>query len=244
MGSAIAGSTRELSDRYAVLPLDLCEHEVFQQYWTQDKPEARVPRAVAKRMASAAVLEFGLSSRLGRTLELTGAVTAHVDAGDLDDAVEAALAAVARQDGQLSLDGPDGRQGWDPQRTTAWARGLLERVRTQGGIAHDWLWKFAVTGNRHSIWSGRPRNEDMPAFPAQRPAPSFPTSARHSEAFDSIIGRTWFLTWTARALGVPIPPQRSRSGSPPSTWRRPSSSAARNDVWPHRIRCPAAASAG
>jgi hypothetical protein len=198
IGPAIVDSARNLPDQYAVLPPDLREHQVFRQYWTKEKPEARVLRAVAKRMSFAAVLEFGLSSRVGRTLELTGAATAHVDVEDLEDAVEAALVAAARQDVQLTLDGVG------PQQTTAWARGILERVRTQGGIAHDWLWKFAVTGNRHSIWGGRPRNEGMPAFPAQRPAPSFPTSARHSEAFDSIIGpRTWYATWTARVLGVP-----------------------------------------
>ncbi|WP_219419591.1 DEAD/DEAH box helicase [Pseudonocardia nigra] len=198
VGPAIATSADTLSDRYAVLPPDLRDHQVFQQYWTQTEPEARVLRAVAKRMAFAATLEFGLSSRTGRTLELTGAVTAHVHAEDLQDIVEAALAVVARQDVQLTLDGVG------PQRTTAWARGILERIRTHGGIAHDWLRKFALTGNRHSIWGGRPRNEGMPAFPAQRPAPSFPTSARHSDAFDSIIGpRTWYSTWTARVLGVP-----------------------------------------
>ena len=198
VGPAIAAGARDLSHRYAVLPPDLREHQVFRHYWTTENPEVRVLRAVAKRMAFSAVLEFGLSSRVGRTLERTGAVTAHVEVDDLDAVVEAALAAAARQDVQLALDGVG------PQRTTAWARGILERIRTQGGIAHDWLWKFAATGNRHSIWGGRPRNEGMPAFPAARAAPSFPTSARHSEAFDSIIGpRTWYATWTARALGVP-----------------------------------------
>lgn len=198
VGPAIATGARELPDRYAVLPPDLREHQVFRQYWTHEEPEARVLRAVAKRMAFAAALEFGLSSRVGRTLELTGAVTAQVAVDDLDLIVARALDVVARQDVQLSLDGVG------PQETLAWARGIVERIRTRGGIAHDWLWKFAVTANRHSIWGGRPRNEGMPAFPAQRPAPSFPTTTRHSEAFDSIIGpRTWYATWTARALGVP-----------------------------------------
>jgi ATP-dependent helicase YprA (DUF1998 family) len=198
VGDAVASSARTLSDRYAVLPPDLREHEVFRGYWTVDEPEARVLRAVARRMAFAAVLEFGLSSRTGRTLELTGAVTAHVHVDDLPVAVASALEVVAGQDIQLALDGVG------PQRTTAWARGIVERIRTQGGIAHGWLHKFVQTSNRHSIWGGRPRLEGMPAFPAQRPAPSFPTTARHSDAFDSIIGpRNWYSTWTARALGVP-----------------------------------------
>jgi DEAD/DEAH box helicase/Helicase conserved C-terminal domain len=198
VGGAIASSARTPAERYAVLPPDLREHEVFCGYWNTDKPEARVRRAVAKRMSFAAVLEFGLSSRTGRTLELTGAVTAQVHVENLAGAVASALAVVARQDVQLTLDGVG------PIQTTAWARGIVERIRTQGGIGHVWLRKFAASGNRHSIWNGRPRREGMPAFPKQRPAPSFPTSARHSDAFDSVIGpRNWYATWTARALGVP-----------------------------------------
>lgn len=197
IGPAVAASADGLSERYALLPPDLREHQVFRQFWTAEEPGARVRRAVARRMAFAAALEFGLSSRVGRTLELTGAATAHVDVDDLPGIVDAALVAAARQDVQLRLDGVG------PQRTTAWARGVLERIRTQGGIAHEWLATYARTGNRHSIWGGRPWIEGMPAFPARRPAPSFPTSARHSEAFDSIVGpRTWYALWTARVLGV------------------------------------------
>ena len=197
IGPAVAAAADGLAERYALLPPDLREHQVFRHFWTAQQPGARVRRAVAKRMGFAAVLEFGLSSRVGRTLELTGAVSAYVEVDDLPGVVEAALAAATRQDVQLRLDGVAA------QRTTAWARGVLERIRTQGGIAHDWLTKYARTGNRHSIWGGRPRIEGMPAFPARRPAPSFPTSARHSDAFDSIIGpRTWYATWTARVLGV------------------------------------------
>ncbi|MGH3528257.1 MAG: DEAD/DEAH box helicase, partial [Pseudonocardiaceae bacterium] len=202
VGDAIASSAHTAAERYAVLPPDLREHEVFRGYWNTDKPTARVCRAVAKRMSFAAVLEFGLSSRTGRTLELTGAVAAHVHVENLAGAVASVLAVVARQDMQLALDGAGPQE--KTQQTTAWARGIVERIRTQGGIGHVWLRKFAATGNRHSIWSGRPRLEGMPAFPKQRPAPKFPTSARHSDAFDSILGpRNWYSTWTAHALGVP-----------------------------------------
>ncbi|MCA1673620.1 MAG: PQQ-like beta-propeller repeat protein, partial [Actinobacteria bacterium] len=199
VGAAIASGARSTAERYAVLPPDLKQHEVFRNYWQTDKPTARVLRFVAKRMSFAATLEFGLSSRTGRTLELTGAVTAHVHVDDLDGAITTALAAVQRQSAQLALDGVG------PTETTAWARGIVERIRMQGGINHPWLRRFAASGgNRHSIWGGRPRTEGMPAFPRSRPAPSFPTTAKHSESFDGITGaRNWYATWTARALRVP-----------------------------------------
>ncbi|MDQ2709011.1 MAG: heavy metal resistance protein CzcA [Actinomycetota bacterium] len=197
LGRLIEEGARSPSERYALLPTELRDHKRFRPYWTSDDPKPRTRRTVAKRMGFAGILEFGLSTGTGRTLELTGAVTAHVEVENLAAVVDAALAAVARHDVQLTLD----RVG--PQRTTAWARGIIERIRTQGGIGHEWLRKFAETGNRHSIWGGRPWLEGMPAFPSARPAPSFPTTARHSEAFDSIIGpRGWYATWTARVLGV------------------------------------------
>ncbi len=198
LGTAITSSAHTASERYALLPPDLKEHETFRGYWNTDEPEARVRRAVAKRMSFTTTLEFGLSSRTGRTLELTGAVTAHVHVDDLAGAVASALTAVQRQDVQLALDGVG------PQRTTAWARGVIERIRTRGGIAHPWLQRFVASDNRHSIWGGRPRREGMPAFPSGRPAPAFPTTARHPEHLDGITGaRNWFATWTARVLGVP-----------------------------------------
>ncbi|WP_214370457.1 DEAD/DEAH box helicase [Pseudonocardia sp. H11422] len=197
LGAAIEAGGRTPGERYAMLPPDLREHETFRRYWT-DKPADRVRRAVGKRMSFAAALEFGLSSRTGRTLELTGAATAYVHVDDLDAAVRSALDAVARQDVQLTLDGAG------PQRTTAWARGLLERVRIQGGIAHPWLSRYASTDDRYSIWGGRPRREGMPAFPRGRAAPAFPTTARHTKDLDTVLGtRSWYSTWTARVLGVP-----------------------------------------
>ena len=81
-------------------------------------------------MSFAATLEFGFSSRTGRTLELTGAVTAHVHAQDLPKTVAFALDVVARLDAQLALDGVG------PQHTVAWARGVLERIRIQGGMSN------------------------------------------------------------------------------------------------------------
>ena len=53
---------------------------------------------VRRRLLFDAVLEFGLQSRLGRTLELTGSVAAEVDAGE-----PPTLARIAR----AALDGAD-----------------------------------------------------------------------------------------------------------------------------------------
>lgn len=203
LGDAVEAAGRTAEERFATLPPDLREHETFARY-AADDPEPHVRRAVATRMGFAATLELGLSSRTGRTLELTGAATAHVEIDDLDAVVRRATDDAARRDVQLSLDGVG------PQRVRAWARGVTERIRLQGGIGHRWLDRFAESDDRYPIWGGRPRREGMPAFPGSRagrtgrPAPSFPTTARHTENFDSVVTpRSWYATWTARVLGVP-----------------------------------------
>ena len=56
-------------------------------------------------------------------------------------------------------------------------RGTVERVRTQGGIHHEWLRPYVEkNANRYHIWGGRPRGQGMPAFPKGRPAPAFPAA--------------------------------------------------------------------
>jgi ATP-dependent helicase YprA (DUF1998 family) len=210
VGDAVAATAHTAWERYAVLPPELKGHETFQRYWQDEQVSPGTRAKVAKLMGFAATLEFGLSARLGRTLELTGTATAHVHVEALADVVGAALDVVDHQHAQMVLS-DDGRPvpmaptGRHSAGTTGWARGVLERIRLQGGIEHPWLVRFVSSGgNRYSIWGGRPRREGMPAFPTRRPAPSFPTTARASDAFDTISGaRGWYSWWTARALGVP-----------------------------------------
>ena len=65
-----------------------------------------------------AVMEFGLQSRVGRTLEQTGSVAVEVDAGQPAALASIARAAIAATDGQDTLDG-----AWPPRRTSAWSPG-------------------------------------------------------------------------------------------------------------------------
>ncbi|MDN5914713.1 MAG: DEAD/DEAH box helicase [Pseudonocardia sp.] len=210
LGPAIESASTDPGERFAILPPDLRDHETFTRYWRDDDPDRRIRDAVTLRMAFSATLEFGLSSRIGRTMELTGAATAHVEVGDLSAVARSALDAVARHEVQLRIDGVgDGDLlSLDEPGTTeiAWVRGTLERIRTQGGIAHRWFTSYAERDDRYPIWGGRPRREGMPAFPGGRngrPAPEFPTSARHSDNLGVIGGRSWYAQWTARILQVP-----------------------------------------
>ncbi|OKI17012.1 hypothetical protein A6A08_07025 [Nocardiopsis sp. TSRI0078] len=159
---------------------------------------------VGERLAFTAVLELGLRSRQGRTLELTRTAVARVRLDDPDRT--AALARDLLRHSSEALTGlPDLRV------FRGYLRGLLERIRTRGGISHHWLQKWihnAGTSRYGAIWGKRP--DGMPAFPKPRggaalPAPRFLLDrAKNGSEFDSIAGKgTWYQDWTTRCLGMP-----------------------------------------
>lgn len=191
--------------RYRVLPPDLAEKDEFAPFW-QARRLKRVPQSVrkrvAKRLAFDAVLEFGLQSRLGRTLEMTSTVAVEVEAAP-GLMTTAARQAIEDAGGESLL----------PVTVTdevalAWVRGVLERMRERGAIEHPWLRKLVEEdGSRHFIWRGRPRSEGMPAFPIGRTAPAFPrvgpaTSVRESVLDQVTTPQSWYSQWSARVLQV------------------------------------------
>jgi hypothetical protein len=206
---AIARAGDDQFRRYRIIPPDLVERAEFAPFWQRPKARevpVRVRTRVRRRLLFDAVLEFGLQTRVGRTLEQTGSVAVEVDAGE-----PAALASIARSvvtttEGQDTLDGdlanaPD-------QRLIMWTRGVLEHMRVQGAIEHAWFDDFIRhDGNRYFIWGGRPRGQGMPAFPRGRSAPAFPRTGPAAQVREPLLDpvstpRSWYARWTARVLGV------------------------------------------
>lgn len=192
--------------RYQLLPPDIVDRDEFAAFW---KPNAhpnsrRAAESKAKRRLRFDIdLEFGLQSRTGRTLELTGSVVAEVYLGAPRRALIIGRRALDRADStQLALTGvSDGAM-------VHWVRGTVDRVRTRGGIHHEWLRPYVEkNANRYHIWGGRPRGQGMPAFPKGRPAPAFPAvksgSGALPEGFDAITAAaSWYARWTSRCLDV------------------------------------------
>ncbi|MQY25724.1 DEAD/DEAH box helicase [Nocardia aurantia] len=189
--------------RYHLLAPDIVEHDEFVAFWQRD---ARIDqrrsalRKVKQRVQFDIDLEFGLQSRLGRTLELTGSVVAEVDLGSPARVASLGGQALAGAEYQLAVSEPD------TAAITRWVRGTVERMRTQGAILHDWLAAFVRhDANRRYIWGGRPRGVGMPAFPKGRPAPAFPAVGARTvpDGFDAITApSSWYARWASRCLGV------------------------------------------
>jgi ATP-dependent helicase YprA (DUF1998 family) len=199
--------------RYRILPPDLADRDSFASFWrskTQRSVPVAVRNRVRRRLALDAALEFGLNSRTGRTLELTGSVAVEVAAGSAAKLASIARAALAGTDRQLGLlaDGhaPD---EVDERRLVPWVRGVLDRMRSQGAIDHPWFQRYRQDdGRRWSIWGGRPQHEGMPAFPRGRPAPAYPRvgGSKLPEGADGLDPVTppqsWYAQWTSRVLDV------------------------------------------
>ena len=198
--------------RYRIIPPNLVEQEEFASFWRRRRARevpARVQTRVRRRLLFDAAMEFGLQSRVGRTLEQTGSAVAEVDAGQPAALASIARAALGGTDTQDTLDGdlaalPD-------ERLVTWTRGVLEHMRTQGAIEHEWFRAYIKhDGSRYHIWGGRPRSQGMPAFPKGRSAPAFPRIGPSAPVRDPLLDPvtppgSWYARWTARALCVTPP---------------------------------------
>jgi replicative superfamily II helicase len=186
----------------AVVPPDLHGRgDVDQLLAGENDGSPQAWELIAERMAFQTVLEFGLRSRIGRTLEITRTTAVEVAFDD----PEGRIAALARD---LLVRGPATALTGIPSddRTfTILIRGLLERLRMRGAIRHNWLeqWIYGAGTKRFgTIWGRRP--DGMPAFPRGVSAPRFLISQpkERSEFDQAGVRQGWYVDWTARCLGI------------------------------------------
>ena len=185
--------------RYRLLPPELAESEAFRPFWDKQAVAVKTRNRVRRRLLLDILMEFGLRSGVGRTLESTGSAVASVDVAETLLRTCAAEALEAAEI-QLSTTGPTDAQ------LTAWVRGVLERMRTRGAIEHEWFNKFRQQdGNRWWVTGGRDRGEGMPGFGKSNSAPAFPVlggAVRDTDLEPVASARGWYATWTAKALNV------------------------------------------
>ncbi|WP_289009414.1 DEAD/DEAH box helicase [uncultured Thermomonospora sp.] len=192
----LAAAASEAGVLSAVVPPDLHdlgEVDAILAGETSGTPETW--NLIGERLAFAAIMEFGLRSRQGRTLELTR--TAAVDVV-LDDPWK--IADLAR-DVHRNLSGMIEPQG--DARYLVLVRGLLERMRYRGAIKHAWLDRWianAGTSRFRTIWGQRPIG--MPAFPRGLSAPTFLIDRQKKRSeFDRIDAEQgWAQDWVTRCL--------------------------------------------
>ncbi|MFF2785310.1 DEAD/DEAH box helicase [Streptomyces sp. NPDC058049] len=185
----------------AVVPPDLHDEPGVDRLLSgRGTGDARTWKLIGERLAFATVMEFGLRSRMGRTLELTRTAAVEVVVDEPDRVTDVA------RDLHLSLPGQLLATGGlpAPERYLAYVRGILERLRLRGAVHHRWLdtWMREAGTNRYLI-SGR-RPDGMPAFPEGVAPPRFLLDGQKDKSeFDAITGRLgWYQDWTRRCLDL------------------------------------------
>jgi hypothetical protein len=164
--------------RYQLLPPDIVDRDEFVAFWKSDvHPNSRraAENKAKRRLRFDVDLEFGLQSRTGRTLELTGSVVAEVYLGAAHRAPIIGRRAVDKAGpAQFPL------TGVADAALAQWVRGTVERIRTRGGIHHDWLRPYLEkNANRYHVWGGRPRVRACP--PSRKVVPLRPSRPSNLE---------------------------------------------------------------
>lgn len=183
--------------RFELVPPDLLRDVAMRSVWSDD-PDPAALGTLAERVGFEVDLEFGLRSRVGRTLEQSVASASWVDPGDdAASLVAEVLADVLGEVPERALEGID-----------AYLLGIGDRLRGSGAIHNRLLEPFVREGGpQWLIWGGRP--DGLPPFTPDQSRPTFVTTAAKSD-FDSLSARhttpTWWVDWAARSLGLE-PPQ-------------------------------------
>jgi ATP-dependent helicase YprA (DUF1998 family) len=193
---------------HALAPPDLLRHPNVRTLWT-DSPSVEGRRLLQSRVSLEATLELGLRSRVGRTLELTGTLAAEVAVDDHALVRELVAEAWRHLPTQAQLGTP---LAGERALLDVYIRGLLERLRLQGGVLHPWLLRYIQEdGNPWRIWGGR--EDGMPPFVSGQSRPRFVTTKPSNDAFDSLTATprawTWWTDWARRVLDVDQPVARA-----------------------------------
>jgi DEAD/DEAH box helicase domain-containing protein len=180
--------------------IDLGEYQHFRG--TGDASEPSLRAILNARLSWELVLEFGHASRVGRTLEKTGCSTVAWDDAALRKA--AAMLYLELREGTI-LESPITA---DAAMVEHFLRGLLLRLRIQGGIDHPFL-KSYIASQGAWIQLTKARQPYLSPFGPHSILPRLFTDAppRTRQVFQTIAAEgdrwTWLRDWSSRTLGTP-----------------------------------------
>jgi hypothetical protein len=195
LGVGLIADATSPRDRFALVPPDLLRHPKVRTVWS-DAPDKSGLDVLARRIGFEVDLEFGLRSRVGRTLELSRVAVATVEVPNWDEVL-----ALIAEDLEHHL-GDDVR---DLTKLDVYVAGLLERLRQRGGLHNPLLDPYlSDNGRLWHVWGGRP--DGLPPFTPGQGRPLFFTTAPQAQDFDSTnqagATPTWLVDWADRCLGL------------------------------------------
>ena len=191
-----------------LLPSDLRESANYQTFLERGGVGAhrKLIEDLRERLSWEVVLEYGLTVRVGRTLENTLCSTVEIDTEALASAAQTLALDIREQ----AFFGDESKNGVSDELVEHFLAGLLQRQRVRGGIEHPLLTNY-VRESGNSFLLMKRRNPLMSPFSPQSVLPRFLTdrSKVKGEAmvFDSFrpgasSTLTWYQDWATRCFGV------------------------------------------
>lgn len=151
---------------------------------------------VSRRLSWEVFSEFGLRSRIGRTLERTGVATAQLD--------EARLHATAENLARRLREEMETLRGLTTEKLAAFLLGFLTRSRQIGAFYTPDLERYVQEGGKTYILNELMHH--MPSFGAAARPPAMLSLERISDSFEHLLAPgSWFVDWFERCTeGLPL----------------------------------------
>lgn len=170
---------------------------------TLPAPSLSLLQDLRVRMRWEVTREFGVASRIGRTLERSGAASVALESARFDRALQLVTERVPERLGTTAaLNEGAFRQ---------FLVGLLNRLRLRGGIFDELLQTFFEEGG-NAFHLRKERNRLLSPFGPYTTRPAF--LANHGQSkFDNVAARdrpNWYSDWACRALGLKLSLQETR----------------------------------
>lgn len=159
-----------------------------------------LPHWVAKRLRWDTLVEFGLRSRIGRTLERTAVATVQVDLDALRDTASRLASQLREELGTL-------REASDAQVLT-FLLGVLRRLRQAGAFYDEAIESYVRERGKTFVLAQRGgREKYFPGYGPSSPPPAALTLDFVSRFFETVFSRQsgWYLGWFNKCLAVNQP---------------------------------------
>ncbi len=138
---------------FGVIPADLRSDRLVKTVWGET-PHSKGLAILRDRLALETALEFGMSARLGRTLELTRSAVANVQLGDEAELIDAFRGSLAQQ--LARADAAEPANLHNDQTVVIYLRGVAERLRLRGAVFSALLRAVRPRRRQGVVAVGRP----------------------------------------------------------------------------------------
>jgi len=169
----------------------------YQELKASDRipPGSDVVNLVMRRLSWEVLTEFGLRSRIGRTLERTAVATVIPDEHRLQDSAERLTARLREELGTLREIRSDAVRHF--------LLGLLTRARQQGAFYSEVLESYVREGGSEFQLN---RLLFMPGYGLRHCPPAMLSLQRVSGNFETLLGQNrWYLDWFNKCLAIDQP---------------------------------------